>query len=66
MSLLNFVTVIQQFWRYTQINGLYMPIILSFHGFQEYIILKLCTKYRLCKINSLTSVANNNTMPGPI
>ena len=44
----------------------YMPIILSFHGLQEHVILKLCTMHKLCKINSLTSVANNNTMAVPI
>jgi len=48
------------------IDGLYMPIILYFHGLQQHIILKLCTKERLYKINSLTSVANNNTMAGPV
>jgi hypothetical protein len=37
-----------------------------FHGFQEYMILKLCTKCRLYKINSLTSVVNHNIMAGPI
>jgi len=26
---------------------------------------KICTKLRLYKINSLTSVANNNTVAGP-
>ena len=49
-----------------QIDGIYMPIILSFHDLQEHIIIKLCTMYKLCKINSLTPVANNNTMAGPI
>jgi len=49
-----------------QIDRLYVPIILSFHGLQEHIILKLCTKQRLYKINSLTSVANINTMVGPV
>jgi len=49
-----------------QIDSIYMAIILSFHGLQEHIILKLCTMYKLRKINSLTSVANNNTMAGPI
>jgi hypothetical protein len=44
----------------------YMPITLSFHELQEHVILKLYTKLRLCKINSLTSVANKNTTAGPI
>jgi len=49
-----------------QIDGIYMPITLSFHGLQEHIILKLCTMYKLDKINSLTSDGNSNTMAGPI